>query len=70
MTLNNWATMSNTPWTLYNLLFRHPIQEQMQSGNFGRYDNQEMFDLVDGLAKVPSTDVEGMQAAQRSRSLC
>lgn len=63
MTLNNWATMSNTPWTLYNLLFRHPIQEQMQSGNFGRYDSQEMFDLVDALAKVPATDVEGMQAA-------
>lgn len=63
MTLNNWANMSNTPWTLYNLLFRHPIQEQMQSGNFGRYDNQEMFDLVDALAKVSDTDIEGMQAA-------
>jgi peptide/nickel transport system substrate-binding protein len=63
MTLNNWAGMSNTPWTLYNLLFRHPIQEQMQSGNFGRYDNQELFDLVDALAKVPVTDEEGMKAA-------
>jgi peptide/nickel transport system substrate-binding protein len=63
MTLNNWASMSNTPWTLYNLLFRHPIQEQMQSGNFGRWDNQEMFDLVDALAKIPVTDVAGMQAA-------
>lgn len=63
MTLNNWASMSNTPWTLYNLLFRHPIQEQMQSGNFGRYDNQEMFDLVDELARIPVTDLAGMQAA-------
>jgi peptide/nickel transport system substrate-binding protein len=63
MTLNNWAAMSNTPWTLYNLLFRHPILEQMQSGNFGRYDNQELFDLVDGLAKIPTDDVAGMQAA-------
>jgi peptide/nickel transport system substrate-binding protein len=63
MTLNNWAGMSNTPWTLYNLLFRHPIQEQMQSGNFGRYDNQEMFDLVDALAKIKATDVAGMKAA-------
>jgi peptide/nickel transport system substrate-binding protein len=63
MTLNNWASMSNTPWTLYNLLFRHPIQEQMQSGNFGRWDNQEMFDLVDQLARVPMSDVAGMQAA-------
>jgi peptide/nickel transport system substrate-binding protein len=62
MTLNNWAMMSNTPWTLYNLLFRHPIQDVMGSGNFGRYDNQEMFDLVDQLAEVPSDDVAGMQA--------
>jgi len=62
MTLNNWAAMSNTPWTLYNLLFRHPIQEQMQSGNFGRYDNQTIFDLVDELARVPMTDIAGMQA--------
>ncbi len=63
MTLNNWASMSNTPWTLYNLLFRHPIQEQMQSGNFGRWDNQEMFDLVDGLAEIPVSDEDGMKAA-------
>jgi peptide/nickel transport system substrate-binding protein len=63
MTLNNWASMSNTPWTLYNLLFRHPIQDQMQSGNFGRYDDQAMFDLVDELARVQSSDLAGMQAA-------
>ncbi len=62
MTLNNWAGMSNTPWTLYNLLFNHPIREIQGSGNFGRYDNQEMFDLVDELAKVPSDDVAGMKA--------
>jgi peptide/nickel transport system substrate-binding protein len=63
MTLNNWASLSNTPWTLYNLLFNHPIKEQMQSGNFGHYDNQAMFDLVDGLAKVKFSDTAGMQAA-------
>ncbi len=63
MTLNNWATMSNTPWTLYNLLFSNPIREIMGSGNFGRYDNQAMFDLVDALAKVPADDIEGMKAA-------
>jgi peptide/nickel transport system substrate-binding protein len=63
MTLNNWAAMSNTPWTLYNLLFKHPILAQQQSGNFGRYVNQEIFDLVDALAKVPTTDVAGMKAA-------
>jgi len=62
MTLNNWANLSNTPWTLYNLLFRHPIQDIMGSGNFGAYDNQELFDLVDALAAVPTTDLAGMQA--------
>jgi peptide/nickel transport system substrate-binding protein len=63
MTLNNWAGMSNTPWTLYNLLFANPIREIMGAGNFGRWENQEMFDLVDALARVPSDDVAGMQAA-------
>lgn len=63
MTLNNWAQLSNTPWTLYNLLFNHPIRDQMQTGNFGRYDNQEVFDLVDALARVPSSDEEGMKQA-------
>ncbi|MGV8048873.1 MAG: ABC transporter substrate-binding protein [Anaerolineaceae bacterium] len=66
MTLNNWASLSNTPWTLYNLLFRHPTTEvgtPEQSGNFGRYENQEIFDLVDNLAKIPLSDKEGMQAA-------
>jgi ABC-type transport system substrate-binding protein len=61
-TLNNWASMSNTPWTLFNLAFRHPIVEMMQSGNFGRYDNQELFDLVDQLAAIQTDDVAGMQA--------
>jgi len=60
MTLNNWAALSNTPWTLFNLLFRHPIQDQMQSGNFGRYENQEIFDLVDALAEVPMSDQQGI----------
>ncbi len=62
MTLNNWASMSNTPWTLYNLLFNHPLRDVMQSGNFGKYNNPVMFDLVDALAKVPSSDIAGMKA--------
>jgi len=60
-TLNNWASMSNTPWTYYNLVYRHPIQDMMQSGNFGRYDDAEVFDLVDALAAVQTSDTAGMQ---------
>jgi len=63
MTLNNWADLSNTPWTVYNLLFDHPIKDTMGSGNFGRYDDQEMFDLVDAMAAFPMEDVAGLKAA-------
>jgi peptide/nickel transport system substrate-binding protein len=63
MTLNNWASLSNTPWKLYNLLFSHPIMDQMQNGNFGRYENQDIFDLVDALARVPMSDEQGMKDA-------
>jgi peptide/nickel transport system substrate-binding protein len=62
MTLNNWASMSNTPWTAFNLFFRHPIDPVMQSGNFGRYENQEIFDLVDELAEIQMSDEAGMQS--------
>jgi peptide/nickel transport system substrate-binding protein len=63
LTLQNNTPLTNTPWTTYNNLFIHPIVEQMQSGNYGRYDNQEMFDAVDALGKVKSSDAEGMKAA-------
>ncbi|MEM1913251.1 MAG: ABC transporter substrate-binding protein [Thermofilaceae archaeon] len=62
MTLNNWASLSNTPWTVYNLLFNHPIRDIMGSGNFGRYDNPEVFALVDELAATPRWDEAGMKA--------
>lgn len=61
-TLNNWAQISNTPWTAYNVWFNHPIRDVMGSGNFGRYNNQKMFDLVDKLAMTPTSDIEGMKA--------
>jgi peptide/nickel transport system substrate-binding protein len=62
MTLNNWASLSNTPWTVYNLLFNHPIRDIMGSGNFGRYNNPEIFALVDELAATPPWDEEGMKS--------
>ncbi len=62
MTLNNWAGLSNTPWTLYNLLFNHPIREIMGGGNFGRYDNPAIFQLVGDLARTPAWDTAGMKA--------
>lgn len=61
MTLNNWAGLSNTPWTVYNLLFNHPIRDIMGSGNFGRYNNPQVFALVDDLAATPAWDEAGIK---------
>lgn len=59
----NDAQMSNTPWTYYNWMFMNPIADiaTLQNGNYGRYDNQEAFDLVDQLDQVPVEDIDGMR---------
>lgn len=60
--INNFGSqMSNTPWTFYQWLFRHPITDKMSDGNFGRYANQQVFDLVDELDRVPVTDEARMK---------
>lgn len=63
MAINNFGSgLSNTPWSYYSWYFRDPILEQMTNGNFGRYDNQAAFDLVDQLDRTPKDDTEAMQA--------
>jgi peptide/nickel transport system substrate-binding protein len=59
----NDAQISNTPWTYYNWMFMNPIEDiaTLQNGNYGRYDNQEAFDLVDQLDMVPVEDLDGMR---------
>jgi peptide/nickel transport system substrate-binding protein len=60
MAISNEAQMSNTPWTYYDWVFQNPIAETMTNGNYGRYENQEVFDLVDQLDMVPVEDEEAM----------
>ena len=64
MMIANDAQMSNTPWTYYNWMYQHPVADvgTLQNGNYGRYDNQTAFDLVDQLDKVKTDDIEGMKA--------
>ena len=64
MILLNDAQISNTPWTYYNWMFQNPIEDiaTIQNGNYGRYDNQAAFDLMDQLDQTPIDDVEGMRA--------
>ncbi len=64
MAIDNQPQMSNTPWTYYDWMFQNPLADiaTIQNGNYGRYDNQEAFDLVVQLDKTPIDDVEGMKA--------
>ncbi|MFW6063447.1 MAG: ABC transporter substrate-binding protein [Chloroflexota bacterium] len=59
--VSNDAQMSNTVWTYYDWIFQEPVQETMTNGNYQRYDNQEVFDLVVELDKTPVDDTEAMQ---------
>jgi len=62
MAINNFGSnISNTPWSYYSWFYRDPILERMTNGNFGRYDNQAAFDLVDQLDRTAKDDEAGMQ---------
>jgi peptide/nickel transport system substrate-binding protein len=62
MLINNDKQVSNTPWTYYDYVFRLPILESQTTTNFGRYENQEAWDLVQELDRTATDDVEGMKA--------
>ncbi|GAB6089816.1 ABC transporter substrate-binding protein [Spirochaeta dissipatitropha] len=62
ITMNNWAGLDDTPWTYYDYMYTNPVEDPMTSGNFGRYENQEAFRLVDELDLVPVDDIDGMKA--------
>ncbi|HPE69986.1 MAG TPA: ABC transporter substrate-binding protein [Thermotogota bacterium] len=63
LAINNFnSKLSVTPWTLYNWLFADIINDRANSGNFERYTNPEMLDLVDAFNEVPMADVEAGKA--------
>jgi peptide/nickel transport system substrate-binding protein len=64
MMIANDAQMSNTPWTYYNWMYQHPLEDiaTLQNGNYGRYDNEEAFALVDQLDQTKVDDIVGMKA--------
>ncbi|MBS3765313.1 ABC transporter substrate-binding protein [Candidatus Bipolaricaulota bacterium] len=62
MAINNFGSgVSNSPFTFYEWLFQSPIKDSMSNGNFGRYENQEVFDLVTELNKTPTSDDQAMK---------
>jgi peptide/nickel transport system substrate-binding protein len=62
MMINNDPQIANTPFRYYLWMAQNPLEDiaTIQDGNYGRYDNQEVFDLVDQLDQVPTDDYEGM----------
>lgn len=60
--LNNDRQMDNTPWRYYEYIFGLPILEQQTTINYGRYENQNAWDLVNKLDAVKVDDQAGMNA--------
>ena len=61
MLISNEVQISNTPWRYYDWMFDAPIRETMGNGNYERYDNQQVFDLIVQLDKTPIDDIAGMK---------
>ena len=59
--LDNQRQMSNTPWTYYEYVFGLPVLEQQTTINFGRYENQQAWDLVNQLNATKIDDLDGMK---------
>ncbi|MFL6120701.1 ABC transporter substrate-binding protein [Actinophytocola sp.] len=60
--LNNDRQMDNTPWRYYEYVFGLPVLEQQTTINYGRYENQQAWDLVSKLDGTKVDDLAGMNA--------
>ncbi|MBO0924986.1 ABC transporter substrate-binding protein [Cellulomonas sp. zg-ZUI199] len=56
--INNWAGLSNTPWTYYNYLFHQPVRDLQLVGNFGRVPDAGAWALVEQLSRTASDSPE------------
>lgn len=67
--INNFGSfVSPSPWTLYNWLFwtmAPPTGEYSWSGNFGRYFNDNVSQLLTEIARTPLTDIEKLKQLYR-----
>ena len=61
LAINNNEQLTNTPWRYYNYIFRLPILDSQTDFNFGRYQNQAAWSLVQQLDRTPTTNVTAMK---------
>lgn len=50
LVVNNQPNQTSNPYTNYHYLYQLPVQEQQPANNFGRYVNEEAWDLSQDLA--------------------
>ncbi|MEU9832348.1 ABC transporter substrate-binding protein [Streptosporangium sp. NPDC048047] len=62
LVLNNERQLSNTPWTYYEYVFQLPVRKLQNTVNFGRYENEKAWKLVQELDRVKTDDIAGMKA--------
>jgi peptide/nickel transport system substrate-binding protein len=58
--LDNQRQMDNTPWRYYEYIFGLPVQDSQTTINFGRYENQQAWDLTNQLDQTPIDDLAAM----------
>lgn len=58
--LNNERQVDVSPWHYYDYMFQLPIRERQSTVNFGRYENEEAWELVEQLDDTPIEDPAAM----------
>jgi len=68
---NDYQTqISSTPYTYFQAVATDDIDgEQATNGNFGRYDNQEVFDLITEFNMTPPDSEESMEIAAQIQKI-
>lgn len=60
--LDNQRQMDNTPWRYYEYVFGLPVQKEQTTVNYGRYENEQAWALVNQLDGTKIDDLAGMKA--------
>jgi len=62
MAINNFGSgISMTPYTYLYWLFGYPVEQYMYNGNFERYSNPEVVNLLNKISSIPLDDVNALQ---------
>jgi len=61
MMMDNPNGVSQTPYTYFYSLFGYPVQQYMYNGNFERYTDPQVTNLLNQIAAFPLDDTTGLQ---------